>query len=373
MSVVPTVIKQVHVQPLNIPMVESFGIAGGAQSLAANVLLTVELNDGTLGYGEAAPLPPFNGETQKMAVAALEHIAFGLRGADVRRWRSVCQGLRQFSGGVHSAQCAAETAIMDAFTRHARMPLWSFFGGSVTELETDMTVAIPPTLDAAESAAHAGQAARSITERGIRVIKTKVGGGGVGLDIARVRAIHEQAPDSPLLLDGNAGFTADGALELVERLRHLDIVPVLFEQPVHVDDLGGLRRVREESGVRVAADESACTLARVREMIAMGATDVVNIKLMKTGIVEALDIAALCRASGTGLMIGGMLESILAASASACFAAGLGGFEFVDLDTPLFMAENPFQGGFHLQGALIDVTSITQGHGVTPLVESSGE
>ena len=35
-------------------------------------------------------------------------------------------------------------------------------------------------------------------------------------------------------------------------------------------------------------------------------------------------------ATGLGLMIGGNVESILAMTVSACFAAGQGGFSFVD-------------------------------------------
>ena len=63
-------------------------------------------------------------------------------------------------------------------------------------------------------------------------------------------------------------------------------------------------------------------------------------------------------------MIGGMLESSLAMSTSACFAAGLGDFEFVDLDTPLFMLSSPLTGGFVLDGDRIDLSTIERGHGV---------
>jgi hypothetical protein len=65
-------------------------------------------------------------------------------------------------------------------------------------------------------------------------------------------------------------------------------------------------------------------------------------------------------------MIGGNVESILAMSVSACFAAGLGGFEFADLDTPLFMATNPFDGGFTLEGGRISVAHLAAGHGTKP-------
>jgi hypothetical protein len=65
-------------------------------------------------------------------------------------------------------------------------------------------------------------------------------------------------------------------------------------------------------------------------------------------------------------MIGGNVESILAMTVSACFAAGLGGFQFADLDTPMFLAENPFDGGYALTGGQISVAHIAAGHGVTP-------
>jgi L-alanine-DL-glutamate epimerase-like enolase superfamily enzyme len=127
-----------------------------------------------------------------------------------------------------------------------------------------------------------------------------------------------------------------------------------------------MQRVTQQGGVRVAADESAVSTDDVLRIAREGMAHVVNIKLMKSGIVAALDMAILCRASGLGLMIGGLVESVLAMTTSACFAAGLGGFSFVDLDTPLFMTENPFRGGYAQQGGTLDLRSIAAGHGVAP-------
>jgi len=138
----------------------------------------------------------------------------------------------------------------------------------------------------------------------------------------------------------------------------------LFEQPTGKHDLDGLRQVRELGGTAVAADESAASAADVLALIAARAVDVINIKTMKCGIVEALDMIALARSGGLGLMIGGMVESQLAMSVSACLAAGNGGFGFVDLDTPWFMKNAPFEGGFEARGATLHVAHIDAGHGV---------
>jgi L-alanine-DL-glutamate epimerase-like enolase superfamily enzyme len=87
---------------------------------------------------------------------------------------------------------------------------------------------------------------------------------------------------------------------------------------------------------------------------------------MKGGINAAIEIVAVAQSRGVGLMIGGNVESILAMTVSACFAAGFGGFQFADLDTPLFLAENPFSGGYALDGGTISVAHIAAGHGVNP-------
>jgi L-alanine-DL-glutamate epimerase-like enolase superfamily enzyme len=83
-------------------------------------------------------------------------------------------------------------------------------------------------------------------------------------------------------------------------------------------------------------------------------------------VAEALAIAASARAAGLGLMIGGMVEAKIAMSLSACLAAGLGGFAYVDLDTPLFLADDPFEGGYAQRGERLDLSPIEAGHGAAP-------
>jgi L-alanine-DL-glutamate epimerase-like enolase superfamily enzyme len=66
----------------------------------------------------------------------------------------------------------------------------------------------------------------------------------------------------------------------------------------------------------------------------------------------------------TTLMIGAMMESRLATSAAAHFVAGLGGFRYVDLDTPMLLAEDPFSGGYEQRGSIYDVSSVKIGLGI---------
>ena len=356
-----TLIRSFDVSVLDLPLHVPFGIAGGAQAVANNVLLRVELDGGACGYGEAAPLPPYNGETQADALVALRSLASWMIGRDARNWRELGREfLAKMPLRSGSALCALETALLDAVTRHEGVPLWKYFGGAGTQLETDMTITTGTPEEAAEGA-------RDIRARRIRVIKVKVGGAaGPAHDLARIVAIHGVAPESPLVLDGNAGLTRAQASELVRGLKARGIKPALLEQWLPKDDIAGLRALGEESGWLVAADESVTTPEDAARLAEANAVSVFNIKLMKGGVGAALGIVEVARQHGLQLMIGGNVESILAMTASACFAAGCGGFAFADLDTPLFLATNPFNGGFELDGGMISVAGIWAGHGVVP-------
>lgn len=354
-------IRDLTFQALDIPLFVPFGISGGAQPAANNVLACVKLADGTIGYGEAAPLPPYNGETQADALRALAAMQPQVVGRDAADWIAVAGSAREAGGAqCGSAQCAFEMALLDALTRQRGQSLTQFFGGASTTLETDMTVTTG-------TAAQAAGDARAIRGRGIRQIKVKVGGPKGALhDLERVGAIAAAVPDAPLILDGNAGISREHARELVKGLRAAKITPALLEQWLPKDDLHGMRLLREESGWLVAADESACSGDDVARLADAHAADVVNIKLMKAGVATALDIVREARERGVGLMIGGNVESILAMTFSACFACGLGGFKFADLDTPWFLAENPFEGGYRADGGMLSVAHIAAGHGVVP-------
>lgn len=354
-----TQIQQVLIQPLDIPLKAPFGIAGGRLTTARNLLVTVELACGIRGYGEAAPFPAFNGETCASVQAALETVRPRVLGANVRHWRTLARDLHaELPGG--AARCALETAILDAFTRYQKVSVWRYLGGSRRQLRTDLTI---PTGSPADARAEASAAAA----RGFRTLKIKVGGGTPEADVERIRAVREVTASAALLLDANGGFTADQALALLAGLRELGIKPVLFEQPVAREDIEGLIRVRREGKVAVAADESAATASDVRSLISANAVQVINIKLMKSGLVEAMDMAWLAREAGLKLMIGGLVESRLAMSMSASFAAGAGGFTHVDLDTPLLLAEEPFTGGIIYEGDVIKVAHLKEGHGVVPV------
>jgi len=351
-----TTIRSISVEPLNIPLLEPFTIATGSVSEARNVLITITLDDGSIGYGESAPFPPSTGESQETALAAALGCASLIEGKNAAHWRTLSKLMRSVYFSQMTAIAGTEMALLDALTHSYGIPLSIFFGGASTSIETDMSIPMV-------TPEHGYELARDVVARGIHYIKIKIGG-DIREDVARVEAIREGAPGLGLTLDANQGYTANEAMLCLEALDDRDIRPLMLEQPVHKDDHEGLRYVTQHTTVPIAADESAYSAANVAHLIAMGSVNVVNIKLMKCGFVEALDIAAVCRATHTQLMIGAMIESRLATSAAAHFVAGLGGFRYIDLDTPMLLAEDPFTGGYEQGGGVYDVSGVKSGLGI---------
>lgn len=352
----PTTIQNVVVEPLTIPLLEPFTIATGSVASARNVLITLTLRDGSVGYGECAPFTPSTGESQETALAAAQGCVDLLTGQDAANWRTLSRLIHSLYYAQATVCAGFEMALLDALTRSYGMPLSVFFGGAGSTVETDLSIPMV-TPD------HGYDLAQAAVKQGIRFLKVKIGG-DVREDVARVEAIREGAPGVGLMLDANQGYTPAQALLCLEALDERDIRPLLLEQPVHKDDYDGLRYVTEHTTVPVAADESASNAASVARLLKMGAVNIVNIKLMKAGIVEALDIAALCRSMHIGLMLGAMMESRLAISAAAHLAAGLGGFSFIDLDTPMLLATDPFTGGYEQRGGVYDLSEVTGGLGI---------
>jgi L-alanine-DL-glutamate epimerase-like enolase superfamily enzyme len=199
------------------------------------------------------------------------------------------------------------------------------------------------------------------------VLKVKIGGSTIDQDVDRLVSIAEAAPDAQIVLDGNTAFTPKEATLLIDSLGSLRSRVTLFEQPVERDDFEGLKEVEQNTGIPVAADESLRSEADFQRLLRVGGISAVNIKTAKLGLLQAWDLLVAARRAGLAVMVGGMVETELSMTASACLAAGVGGVAFVDLDTPLLLGPRPLAGGFVQKGPHLDLSQIQKGHGVTPL------
>jgi len=329
-------ITKMFADPLTYEM-EPFPIALGVMTNLDNAFVRIVLENGIEGYGGAAPIMNINGENQQTILGTLNSCREFIVGQDINNYRSIAYTLKSAFWAQSAARCAIEMALLDAYTKTLGIPLYRFLGGTETKIETDYTIAIVPADEAKRQAV-------KLASEGFRIIKTKV---GVNLteDIDRVLAIKEGAPECGLLIDANQGYNPKTALRFINEVVKHDIYPVMFEQPVLKSDLAGMKYVRDNTEILVGADESVFTRADAINIVRTGCADAINIKLMKSCIIESLDIAAVARSATLKLMIGCMVETNLALACAVHFAAGVGGFDFFDLDPSFDAIQCPVKGG----------------------------
>lgn len=345
-------IVAVSVRPLDLPLAESFEIALGTQREASNLLVTVETAAGAIGYGEGSPIPPVTGETQTAAIETARAAADLLDGRPVEAYRDLVTEIRGAFPGMVSALFAIETAVLDAYCRERDLPLSALFGGPPRPIETDVTIPILSPKSAAERAMRA-------TTDDFTQLKLKTGT-DVPTDIERTVAVAEAAPDAALKVDANQGWTPKETARYVTRVTDHGVDLDLIEQPVPKSDIVGLARTRDLVDVPIAADEAVFTPEDAVSVVRAGAADVINIKLGKSGPLAAADIAAIAAGADLEVMVGCMLESAIGIHTSAHVVAGLGGFDYIDLDGNRLLAEDVIED----DGPVHDITG--PGHGVTP-------
>ncbi|XP_042407514.1 L-Ala-D/L-amino acid epimerase-like [Zingiber officinale] len=337
-------------RPLDVPLARPFTIASSRLDRVANVAVRVQLRNGSVGWGEAPVLPLVTAEDQPAALAAAAAACSALVQSLPMTLGDVLREVGRLLPGhdFASVRAGVEMALIDAAANSIRIPLWRLFGGVSNSITTDITIPIVSPSEAAELAA-------KYCRQGFSTLKLKVGK-DLNSDIEVLTAIRSVHPDCLFVLDANEGYKAHQAIEVLDKLHAMGVTPILFEQPVHRDDWEGLHLVshvaKDKYGVSVAADESCRSVDDANKIIHGNLAHVINIKLAKLGVIGAFEVINIAREAGIGLMIGGMVETRLAMGFAGHLAAGLGCFSFIDLDTPLLLAEDPVIQGYEASGSV---------------------
>lgn len=318
-----------------------FHIVGSISTGTVNIEVELVLDSGAKGLGEASPSYRVNGEKVEALFQMQNFIKETIIGIDVRNYRRIFD-LTDKLLWTTSLKAAVQYATLDAFSNETGVPVYQMLGGVKDIIETDKTVSIDTLTNRIKDAI-------DIFNEGFRVIKVKVGE-NLDEDIEAMEEIHKATKGIKYVVDANMGYTPKQAVEFVKKVYRKGIDISVFEQPVLATDISGLKYVRLNSPFPVAADESAHTKYDVLRLIREEAVDYVNIKLMKSGISDALAIIEMVKAANLRLMLGCMAESSIGVNQSVHLALGTGAFDFHDLDSHLMLNEETFRGKFKQRG-----------------------
>ena len=286
------------------PLATSYG------ELRERELIVVALTgeDGVTGFGEAAPLEPYDGVSiERVQQALVRYAAVIAQAGDELNGAQLLDACRR-AEDVPAALAAVDLALWDRAGRVRGLPLAALITDDPAE-----SVPVNATLTALDRAGVAEQAAAAVAA-GFDCVKLKV---GVGDDAGRVAAARAAAgPEVALRLDANGAWDVEQAVRTIDALAPAGLE--LVEEPVH--GLQRVREVRERVAARVAIDETAAELGA----LGAGVADAVCLKISRCGGVGGLvAAAALVRASGAEPYIASTYDGPLGVAAGVHVAAAL--------------------------------------------------
>ncbi|MBC9715864.1 mandelate racemase/muconate lactonizing enzyme family protein [Streptomyces sp. TRM66268-LWL] len=255
------------------------------------LLVCVTTDDGLEGWGEAlAPVGP-------EVVAAIIDRMLGpwLTGRDPRAVRPLWDGMRDLMrerghlvGHQADALAALDIALWDLAGKAFDLPVAQLLGGAYrTEIPAYVS-GLPEPTDEGRA-----RLAADWASQGAFAVKLAAGK-GVDEDLATFDAVAAAAPGVRIAVDAHWAYSLAEALELgheLDRRRAL-----FFEAPLAPEDTDGHRELASRITTPVAVGESLRNRYEFRDWLSRRALGLAQPDVARTGITEAMTIAALAEA-----------------------------------------------------------------------------
>lgn len=315
-----TRIQRIDVLEVSFPFRISFGHAHTSRSSSSNVIVRVQTDHGSVGFGESVPRDYVTGETPAGAFRMIaERLAPPLLGCGVERLDEVPALLAtagQSDPGEPSsaARCALELAVLDALARAEGRSVADLLGPRVRSVVAYSGVMplLPAPLMLLGGLLH--------RLYGVTTVKLKVGR-SLAEDLRNLKLLRlALGAGADLRVDVNCAWQVDQAIEAIQAMRPFGVAVV--EQPVAKEDFAGLKRVSDAVETPVMADESLCTLEDARRLAGDRSVDMFNIRISKCGgLLEARQIADIAASAGLTCQMGAHPgESAILSAAGRHFA-----------------------------------------------------
>jgi L-alanine-DL-glutamate epimerase-like enolase superfamily enzyme len=284
-----------------------FVSATGSLQTRLLALVRLEHMDGTVGFGEAAPLPSYDRVTIDDVVPALESCREVLaRGEELSRAQLLEECARL--AVLPQAVAGLDLALWDLEGRRSGQPVWRLIGDRAPEeIVVNHAIAAPDRARAADEALAASRA-------GFRTLKLKV---GIGDDAGRLAAVRAAAgPDVAIRLDANGAWTVEQAGASLQALAPAGLE--LCEEPV--SGLNEIAQLGELTLLPLAIDESTTAAGALERRVCSAAC----LKLGRSaGITGLLDAARQARATGYEVYLASTLDGPLGIAAALHAASAI--------------------------------------------------
>jgi L-Ala-D/L-Glu epimerase len=300
--------------PYAIPYTHPLKFASGAVETADHVLVRIHTDEGLTGVADAPPRPYTYGETQVSIKNVVEEIfapqVMGLDPFDREKVHAVMR--RTINNQV--AKGTVDIALWDLAGKALGMPVHKMLGGWTDSMRVSHMLGFRPAQELLEEALRFGE------EYGITTFKLKVGRRPLALDIEACHVLREGlGEDVEIYLDANRGWTANEAMQVLERTAGLGLT--LLEEPCDAKEAMSRRRLVEKSPIPVVGDESVPTAGDASRELLSGGCNAICIKTARSGFTEATEILGLCTGLGVDVTMGNQIDTQVGSLATVTFGA----------------------------------------------------
>lgn len=317
----------------------AFGIAHGTRTGTDSLFIRASTNDKE-GFGEAA-LPPYLGYDVNQLIND-----FNLY------FPSVIYSFEELSGLLKKVslanseipaplRCAMDIALHDLCGQLANIP-----ARKILEVPAANNVRCSVTLgiSSLEEMIEKIKEVTTDSNLGFTLFKHKLGGEN---DLERIQAFKEFTT-ADFCIDANQAWKS--VEEATQQIHFLQDLGCLFvEQPMPVAMNDQLRELKKNIQLPIILDESIQNASDFD--LLKNDCDGINVKLMKCGGMAAgKNLIQTAKRYGKKILIGCMSESTCGAAAAAELA-GLA--DWIDLDGPLLISNDPFEGVIYQHGCIV--------------------
>ena len=297
--------------PIVVPIKQPIKMAGILYAKSQNLITRIEIEDGTVGWGEAPSAPAMTGETIESMMAAVSYLTPHLIGKDASSFINNMELMDSLLYGNSSAKAAIEIALFDLVGKVLHKSMSELMGVKKRD-QANVLWMLATGIEKADT-----EEAQIKLDEGFTSFKIKVGGESINNDINRVNAIRNLVGDNiQLSADANQAWSYEEGKAFAKSAGSvLDFI----EQPVMGHDLDAMAKIANSSDAPIGADEGLHSLADIVAHSEKGAANGGSLKMIKLGgALKVLNAAELAHSLGMKVNLAGKLceTSISAAAVS---------------------------------------------------------
>jgi len=287
-----------------MPLVYPFRTAFGNDAEIASVLVKLVSGD-QFGWSETSPwaAPAYSPEWAAGTFMLIrDWLAPRVLGKDITSGEHLQAELGAVKGN-YFAKAALDLAWWDLYAKQQNKPLWQVIGGKSDCIEVGADFGVMETIDLLL------ETIQGAVDQGFKRIKLKY---RPGWELDMIRRVREAFPDTVFHVDCNSAYRL-GDSAMLTALDQFNLA--MIEQPLAHDDLVDHAALQRQLLTPICLDESITSVDKARQAIELRACGWINLKPGRVGgITNAVAIHDFCRAAGTPIWIGGMLESAVGAA-----------------------------------------------------------